>query len=325
MKRWRLFPIIIAYIVLVLAFAVLNWLHFEKEPTSFLISEQLNRRIERYEFKSPENGLAIYLKSKKDSIPLTIEEFELTIKPLFDELDMVFDSLALQKNKCAKDSVLLDSLSQVASVMRSDSISVITQKEMGPYQRKIANIERSMEGRDSIELALEGTFVELAEAKVEFAVKNAQLQSAILDQYAFLVPSSLYEEVTESQNSFIQSLINLRHLEDSRRVVYDRIRAVSASFHNNRINTVRFWDFLYYSVCVSTSVSFGDMAPNDSCTRTMALIELLLCVGIIGYIVGCLAPERKRISKKKSKKSKKKKDGNLDRDSQQDPPVPSQE
>lgn len=56
-------------------------------------------------------------------------------------------------------------------------------------------------------------------------------------------------------------------------------------FHKNRINSVGFWDFLYYSLCVSVSVSFGDIAPNNSCTRAIAIIELLFCLALIGVIV----------------------------------------
>lgn len=56
-------------------------------------------------------------------------------------------------------------------------------------------------------------------------------------------------------------------------------------FHENRREAVGFMDFLYYSVCVSTTVSFGDIAPNSGFTRTVAIIELLLCILLVGIVL----------------------------------------
>lgn len=293
LQKCLVLRLILVYFLVVFISAIINYLHFQKDSTSFLISDQLNKRIERYEFKSPEKGLSIYIKSRKDSIPLTIEEFQSMVKPPFMELDRINDSLVFQRKAFERDSIAIDSLLEIISVIRSDSIAVITKNEMAPYQHKIDEIERSMIGKDSLVLAIEGKYVELAEARVDYARKNAELQASINEQYATLMPNNLKDDYLEQFQHYIETLISIRRLETSRLNIYDKIGSLSAAFHNNRIQTVGFWDFLYYSVCVSTTVSFGDIAPNDSFTRTWALIELLLCVGIVGYIVNSIAPRGK--------------------------------
>ncbi len=58
-----------------------------------------------------------------------------------------------------------------------------------------------------------------------------------------------------------------------------------SSFHNNRHESVGLLDFFYYSICVSTTVSFGDIAPNNGWTRFLVIVELLVCV-FVGHLVG---------------------------------------
>ena len=294
MKMPLIVKVIIVYLTVVFCAAAANWLHFQCDPSSFVLSEHLNRRIARYELKTPDEGLALYLKRTRDTIPIAIDEFNALVFPLFEELDSIDDSLVFQKAVCETDSLTLDSLTTLATVLRSDSIAVYTKNELSNYQRKIDDIKLLMNGRDSIELTLEGKYVDLAQAQLEFAIKNAELQSSIFDRYASFVPETLSEEIRESNNHLIESWIILQRLQWSRQETYRKIKELSAAFNNKRLSIVRFFDFLYYSFCVSTTVSFGEIVPNDLFTRVTTLIELLLCVGLVGYIVNYFAPEKKK-------------------------------
>ena len=55
------------------------------------------------------------------------------------------------------------------------------------------------------------------------------------------------------------------------------------------MESVGFLDFLYYSICVSTTVSFGDIAPNNGWTRFLAIAELLLCVLLLAVLLDGVA------------------------------------
>ena len=79
--------------------------------------------------------------------------------------------------------------------------------------------------------------------------------------------------------------MNINELEQTRRDISSRIRDLTIDFHKNRLDAVNYLDFVYYSICVSTTVSFGDIAPNNCLTRTIAIIELLLCIILVAAIV----------------------------------------
>jgi hypothetical protein len=44
-------------------------------------------------------------------------------------------------------------------------------------------------------------------------------------------------------------------------------------------------DFTYYSICVSTIVSFGNIPPNDGKTKLFAILELLICLFLVAKIL----------------------------------------
>lgn len=67
------------------------------------------------------------------------------------------------------------------------------------------------------------------------------------------------------------------------------IRDLISSFHHNRLKSVGLLDFCYYSICVSTTVSFGDIAPNTGWTRFLAIAELLLCMFLLAILLDGVA------------------------------------
>ena len=67
------------------------------------------------------------------------------------------------------------------------------------------------------------------------------------------------------------------------------VRDLISSFHNNSHDSVWLLDFFYYSICVSTTVSFGDIAPNNGWTRFLAIAELLLCVLLLAVLLDGVA------------------------------------
>lgn len=46
--------------------------------------------------------------------------------------------------------------------------------------------------------------------------------------------------------------------------------------------------YMYYSLCVGTTMSFGANAPNSGAARLIAAIEIILCIVLVGLIVGLL-------------------------------------
>lgn len=142
-----------------------------------------------------------------------------------------------------------------------------------------------MLGKDSTELIIQGKYVELAHLKYEYAKKNAEILDYVIRHFGSFIPDSLSKELARLNQEWIQLSNKIQNLENSRRTISSRIKKSVNLFHQNRRDTVSFWDFLYYSICVSTTVSFGDIAPNDGWSRFLAIAEILSCMVLLGILL----------------------------------------
>lgn len=286
--------IIVAYFFVVAVFAVINWIIFMYNSTSFLISEQLNKYVDRYEFLDPEIDLAAYHRNAKDNMPITIDGFTALVKPSFEQLETINDSLLLKRNLLSDCREKWDSLGNIASAMRKDSIGRVRERLLSGCQERIDSLQRFMDGKDSTEMIIEGKYVEMAQLQYEYAKKNAEVQSMMVQYIGNFIPDSLSHQIRWCNENYMWLTMDISKLEQERRDVSSKIRNLTIDFHENRRNAVSFTDFVYYSICVSTTVSFGDIAPNNGLTRMVAIMELLLCIILVGAIVD-------RIIKKKEK------------------------
>lgn len=284
MKMSFLCKIIIAYIVAIILFACVDWQIFRYNTTSFLISEQLNKHVDRYGFLDPEN-LAKYHKDAKDQMPITIDGFSALTKPDFDKLDSINQAIVINSEKNEICKKRLDSLINIASEKRSDSIEVFSGHMLSEFQRRIDSLEAYMADKDSTEMMLKGKYVELANLRYEYAGMNLKVQNYIIDHFGSFIPNGLMVGIREYEEEYLHLTEEAYDLELSRLAMASKINGAVNEFHKNRLETVGFWDFLYYSICISTSMSFGDIAPNNSWTRAIAMVELLFCILLIGIIL----------------------------------------
>ena len=298
MKKNFLISIILAYISIVTIFSIVNWVIFRCNSTSFLISEQLNKYVDRYEFLDLEIDLAAYHRNAKDYMPISIDGFTALVKPSFKKLGEINDSLLHKRNSLNDCQKRWDSLSKMASAMRADSINRLRDQMLSDCQKRIDSLQRFMEGRDSTEMIIEGKYVEMAQLQYEYAKKNAKVQSMICQHFGVFISDSLSHQIRCCNENYISLTMDMSMLEQARRTVSSQIRDLTIEFHKNRQNVVSFTDFLYYSICVSTTVSFGDIAPNNDLTRLLAILELLICIILVSTIVNCFI---KRIEEQKGR------------------------
>ena len=284
-KKHPLKAMIVSYVFIVVAFATVNWILFLKNSTAFLISDQLNKHVERYEFLQPDIDLAAYHKNAKDSMPITISEFSNMIRPDLEKLQSANDSLILKKDAFEKLKVQWDSLSRIASEMMTDSINKVREMKLSGCQERIDSLERYLEGKDTTRMIIEGKYVELAQLQYEYAKRKAEVEAKFSQYIGNFIPDSLSHQIRRCNDGYIQMTWDIQKVESNRRNVTSKIRQSAVDFHNNRMESVSWLDFMYYSICVSTTVSFGDIAPNNGATRLVAILELLMCLIIVGFIV----------------------------------------
>lgn len=271
---------------------------FNCNTTSFVVSEQLNKHVNRYEFLDEQLDLVAFHENAKDELPLTIDGFCLLIKPAFDELDSI--NYALSHNQKAIDECesKLDSLCLIIEKTRSIAIEAYKDQTLRTIKYKIDSLRCELHGKDSTEMVISGEYLKLTTLELAYAEKNKEVQDNILKHYGAFVPIELSLEYQQNHDDKISLIVAKQNLEQNRRDVSAYIRNTVALFHKNRRETVGLLDFLYYSVCVSTTTSFGDISPNNTLSRTISLIELLLCVFLIGCMINKIS---KSLDKKENK------------------------
>lgn len=258
---------------------------FLYDSTSFLISEQLNKHVERYYLFDPDIDLAAYQSNIKDGIPISMNEFNMLIKPEFDELSSINESLKSTQHHLNNCISKWDSLAAIADKKRNVSVNIFKVKELSSCQQKIDSLKEYIGGRDSTQMIIDGKYVELAQLEYEYAKKNAELCSYVLERWGSFVPDSIMNELMHENEERIQLSEEIETQENTRRIISNRIKEISSLFHMNRLESVTFWDFVYYSICVSTTTSFGDIAPNNAWTRRMTIAELLICIILVANII----------------------------------------
>ncbi len=282
------------YLLVVLLFAVVYWAMFTSNTTYFLISDQLNRHVDRFVFVYDKTNLSSYQKDAIDNLPITISEYNELVLPLYDELDTL--NRLLPEKQQSIDEILnkKDSVSDLATIRITDSISVFRDKMLSEYQGRIDSLERFMAGKDSTEMILQGKLVEMANLQYDYAKRDSEVQTYVVSSYGSFMQDSLKSLILDLNNQYLSLSADVSSLEQRRIAVVEQIHQLGSDFHNKRSESVGFWDFLYYSFCVSTTVNFGDIAPNSIQTRIATLIELLVCMALVGILLDQIVERDKR-------------------------------
>lgn len=289
----RFWTFVVLFFGVVYFFACINCIAFKFNTTSFLISDQLNKRLERYDVLSYSFDIASYHRDVKDAMPVKISDYDDMIDPTLDSLDALNRITESKKEYQKYLEMVLDSVGRKLGQERTTEIDSIRRSYLSVYQHGIDSIEQYMIGKDSTELILDGTYIELANKKLEYAIKWNEIESRIMDNYDLMGGSALRDTFSRLQNELIGLIVEIPKYEIARREIGGRIRSLSGQYHSNRREAVHFLDFLYYSICVGTTVSFGDIAPNCGWTRLFAVVELLICVGLLAYILEFIKPRKK--------------------------------
>ena len=297
MKRKRknksIVGFVFTYFLVVFLFAAIDWAIFRNNTTSFLISEQLNKRVDRYEFVTTEFNLATYHLNAKDLMPINVSDFTIKIMPQLNLLSLINDSISILAGSIVACESKLDSIVYAANDERENVIRLYRERELKSYIYSIDSLKEEMKGKDSTKLVLEGKFVEEANLQLKYAEKELSICNYILNNYGLFVPS----EIMDSFHMYTENLLLLKsaieNKEKQRRVIVNDITNEEYKFNYNRRTSVGFIDFLYYSICVSTTVSFGDIAPNNDATRFLAVFELFICILLVGFILDRIIKRRK--------------------------------
>lgn len=116
---------------------------------------------------------------------------------------------------------------------------------------------------DSTKAIYDGLLIEKMQLEVDYAVKNKEVLDYVFRNLKLFIPLEKRDLLNDYSSKIVSSTVEKNSLELERYELVRCIRKSVSKFHDNRRSSIGFLDFLYCSFCVSTTVSFGDIALNN--------------------------------------------------------------
>ena len=178
-----------------------------------------------------------------------------------------------------------ESLRSVAVDHRDSNVNAYLEKALRPFRHRLDSLEQIITEMDSTKAIYDGLLIEKTQLEVDYAVKNKEVLDYVFRNLQLFIPLEDRDLLNDYSSKIVSGTVEKNSLELERFELVRSIRKSVSSFHDNRRSSVGFLDFLYYSFCVSTTVSFGDIAPNNGWTRLIAILELLSCIVLVHFIL----------------------------------------
>ena len=161
------------------------------------------------------------------------------------------------------------------------NFEVKLQDELSDLEKKLPKTIKNQSDLEKIKIVGEKR-IELASARLKTAVQAAKNSQFLLDNIpAFFSKSTAkkYNEISNERSLLYKKRYDLEKERGEARVI--AIDTVSKDLAEIR-NRVKWSDFVFFSVGISTTTTFGDLVANDRATKSIVSIQLLLCLFIVG-------------------------------------------
>lgn len=278
-------PYIGWYIGIVLVSAVVNWVVFKFDTTSFVISEQLNKHMVRYDLLSNDLNFSEFHANAKDLMPVSLDGFAGAVASKLMRLSNINDSLSVYERQLEWLKGQLDSVRRVAESNRTLVAEDYRTKALKDEKQRLDSLRQLMAVMDSTVFIEKGLLIEEAHLELDYAIENKRVTDSISENMRNMIPPGDRDLMDEYSSKILACSVRKSSLEYERNDLVRTFREDVNQFHRSRSSSVNLLDFLYYSVCVSTTVSFGDIAPNNGWTRFLAVLELLSCIVLVSCIL----------------------------------------
>lgn len=297
MKKFRW---LIIYVSIVLVFAGIYSVLWERSPDSFIVNDDLNT--------------APFVKARnllwgdgdfRMSNATTLADLEKTLHKLYlkiserekksDEISAELDELTSIEN--AAYEKMEEEREVNIEKYRRESLSSYEDQER-KYVSEIKKQEEHLstildpEKRLPLIIKLGDKRIEYANFRVIVAQKKYGVSRYIISNFGSFASKETINKVKVLQDSRINFLIESSELQLSAGKIREKILDLLKMHYQERKSRLNFVDFLYYSIGISTTTTFGDITANSKVARAFVGFQLILCVIIIGLFLGGLSNNR---------------------------------
>lgn len=285
----------------VLVFSLAYWCAWQSRPDSFIINKEFN--LTPYEemlsklwdmpagfMWKPSNTSTSAVALELDKFSKSVEGFDIEATSLQQKLqaleaeqeNLELSAKLIYEEHSTKLWSNVEKYKQARLKVETESVelSTLTANKFDQINQQMPSAAAAIAAADAN--------IELAKAKYTLAVRQAETGEYVLDNLReFSDPeTSAKLEATELKLSAMRQ----KQIKISRALANIRIQALShlETWHETRTARLGWIDFLYFSVGVSTTTTFGDIVPNSRVIRVIALSQLLFSTLLVGWIVSLI-------------------------------------
>ncbi|RYE01997.1 MAG: two pore domain potassium channel family protein [Sphingobacteriales bacterium] len=273
---------IFIYLVVVFSFGFVYWVYWYFNPDSFVINEQFN--LHPFSSKSVVgNSLntLTYYQEKADSLRMTNDSIKKTINALIHQTDSIEP---LSRKAYAKhEKVLWENVERWKGRQVPDLIKA--KLESVAQAIEILKKDERINGVTIAQLKVEKAKIEYEVAKINVVASDFLLKNLAIFQDTSLVKDFRFFDSIYSNNKFYI----IPKLELESRGVENEIEQLRYDAIDSYSRRVSFLDFLLFSASNSSTVTYGDITPNDSFVRFILFIQAISCIVLMALFIESLA------------------------------------
>lgn len=280
------------YFSIVILFAVLYYGFWLLKPDSFIINSELNVHPfydmnvmlwsdENYDYPMG-NGIDLnVLKKENDEYILKLSKDKNDLEKIDSELaDLDNEFYSVYKKKEAE---FTQKTKEYEQEMLSDFIA-----HEKALEASVANLEKDSPvivktNDDVMKIQRIGDErVRLAEARLETARQSFKIADYILKNLMLFTSKETRDDLiklNEQRTSYNDKRFKLvKEMGDKRSAAIDNV----GRYYKQYMARLNIIDFIYFSVGISTTTTFGDIVASDRLIRAFVSLQLLLCIFIVG-------------------------------------------
>ena len=269
---------VVIYLCSIILFGVFYWTAFQFYPDSFIFNEQTNLRpFSSNVILGEDINSLIYYQKKADSLRTNKESHKRDLQKytqLVDSIKPISKDAYNNHEKIRAENIVKWKIQNVP-----DSLT----KKSEQLEQRIKTLSEH-EKKDELEIA--NLKVEKAKNDYELAKKEVVLCDFVLKNYAYFSNELLVSNFLQ-----LDSLINNYELDiipnitvEIRKFEYE-IEQLKFDALNKFRKRISMLDFLLFSASNSTTITYGDIIPNNSFVKIILFIQAMSCIILLGLLV----------------------------------------
>ena len=288
--------LIVIYVISVFGFSIYYYNQWSVDSSNFIVMREYNERTLSIRELKPIYEIESYNVSSLE-IPFSQKEFNILITPLFIKLENFEDNYKELEVSESTRKKALKAISEGKGIDESDSETYIN-KKTEPFQKKINILKKK---KTDLEMKTYDRFSRINEVNDLLKIKELQIEiirtqvdekRATLEAMSHILANP--EKYLDSYIYSDQKKISEEQLKVGTDIltVQNDIAKMMKIFHEERQNKVKYMDFLYFSLSISTASGQGDIIPNDSRIRFISGFQVVLSLILFGFILNSMTMPR---------------------------------